>query len=100
RPIIRVNDSIIDTIATPTRRSSDIGKADRRFQKKINKKPKLKVKHSAAGAKFFNQFVKNNYLTERGIAKDDHLLFAEYVDVISYVILSHQIGRASCRERV
>ncbi|WP_017549439.1 CRISPR-associated helicase/endonuclease Cas3 [Salinicoccus carnicancri] len=67
----------------------DLGKADRRFQKKINEKPKLKVKHSAAGAKFFNQFINDNYLAEREIAKDDLLLFAEYVDVMSYVILSH-----------
>ena len=67
----------------------DMGKADRKFQEKIKKNPELKVKHAAAGAKYLNQFVMNDYYSEKRVLKNEHPLFLEYIDTISYVILSH-----------
>lgn len=67
----------------------DLGKADRRFQEKITQKPSMKVKHAAAGAKYFNQYIKQKYDLKGNILKEDYILFGEYLDVISYVILSH-----------
>lgn len=67
----------------------DLGKADRKFQEKITTKPNMKVKHSAAGAKYLERYIKAEYIPKGNVLKEDYELFGEYLDIVSYVILAH-----------
>ncbi|MFD2829996.1 CRISPR-associated helicase Cas3' [Corticicoccus populi] len=63
----------------------DLGKADRNFQKKINKKPTMRVTHSSAGAKYLMQKAHSSDLS--GISKK--VGFGEFIEVVLYVITAH-----------
>lgn len=65
----------------------DLGKADRNFQIKLKEQPKKRVNHSSAGAKFFSEYLIQRVLSY--IPKEQHSLFAEFMEVIIYIITAH-----------
>ncbi|MGV2876055.1 CRISPR-associated helicase Cas3' [Macrococcus capreoli] len=63
----------------------DIGKADPLFQKKIQENPKLKVKHSQAGAKFLIAYI--TMIKEKLAYENDVILL--FCKIVGYVISAH-----------
>ena len=63
----------------------DLGKADRRFQEKLCKRPSLHVDHSYAGAKYLLRKIRS-YLSQQEVKKSERLLFT---DIVTYVISAH-----------
>lgn len=69
----------------------DIGKADRKFQRMITGQSNERVKHSAAGAKYILDYIKENinhiWNAEDRLSKGRLIL--EFVEVLAYTITSH-----------
>jgi len=63
----------------------DLGKADRKFQDKLTKKPAMHVDHSYAGAKYLFEKIKI-VLSEKDVNKAVRLQFN---DIVAYVIAAH-----------
>ena len=67
----------------------DLGKADRKFQKKLKEKPKMRVNHSSAGGKYFLELLIKNRNVISNIPKENRQLFFEFMEIIIYVITAH-----------
>ena len=63
----------------------DLGKADRLFQRKLTKQPKLHVDHSYAGAKYLFGKIKTQ-LSAKGVDKAKP---SKFNDIVAYVISAH-----------